>query len=210
VSQPLDRTCTLEPLGDIDHAAGEFWAQPFEMAKTGHNLSAYESNRLFLNAGGEFIDASFASNADIDSDSRAAMIGDFNGDGAPDLLVGSVGGGSLRLFHNRLVEGRHRVELRLVGTDSNRSGIGARIEAWCGEKRMMREVFPANGFMGQSPARLSLGTGTAERIDRLVIRWPSGLRQELTDVPVDRIVTITEGVAEPGLESFPHSAPREP
>src|SRR4051794_14287703 len=103
VSQPLNSTCRLAPLGKVDKEAGEFWvANPFMMPQLGLNLSSYERSRLFLSVkGSSFIDASYPSGTDIDSDSRAVIVADFDGDGWPDLLVGTVGGGPLRLFLNR-------------------------------------------------------------------------------------------------------------
>ena len=94
MSQPLDRSCLLPELGEVDKKAGEFWVQnPFLIPRNGGNLSAFEPNRLFLNTGDNaFLDASFASSANIDSDSRSVVAADFDRDGAPDLLVGSVGG----------------------------------------------------------------------------------------------------------------------
>jgi len=197
VSQPLDRTCKLQPLGDIDVEGGEFWSNPFEMAPNGDNLSAYERNRLFLSIDGErFIDGSFASGANIDSDSRSAMVGDFDGNTAPDLLVGSVGGGPLRLFENRMPTAG-RLVLRLVGTSSNRAGLGARVTMTLGERTLTRDLFAANGFMGHSPARLYLGTDGRESVDRLRIEWPTGEVQELTNVPTGGIVTVVEGDPQP-------------
>ncbi len=197
MSQPLDRSCKIEPLGKIDSAAGEFWTDTFEMPQNGDNLSAYETNCLFLNVDGtRFLDASFASNANIDSDSRSVMVGDFNGDRAPDLLVGSVGGGPLRLFLNEFPEGNHRVEIRLRGVESNRSAIGARAVAEASGQTIVRDLFAPNGFMGQGPARLNLGVGTADRIDKLTIRWPTGKQQVFEDLPVDCVIQIVEGAEE--------------
>jgi hypothetical protein len=197
VSQPLDRTCKIEPLGKIDSAAGEFWTNTFEMPQNRDNLSAYETNCLFLNVDGKrFLDASFASQANIDSDSRSVMVGDFNGDLAPDLLVGSVGGGPLRLFLNKFHEGNHRVELRLKGVESNHNAIGARAVAEVGGQKIVRDLFPPNGFMGQGPAWLNIGVGTAVRIDKLTIRWPTGKQQVFENVPVDCVIQIVEGAEE--------------
>jgi hypothetical protein len=194
VSQPLDRTCKIEPLGKIDSAAGEFWTHPFAMPGQRDNLSAYEPNNLFLNVDGtRFLDASFASHANIDSDSRSVMVGDFDGDRAPDLLVGSVGGGPLRLFLNRFPKEHHRVELRLKGVDSNHRAIGARAIIEANGKTIVRDLFAPNGFMGQGPARLNIGVGAADHIDRLTIRWPTGERQVFQDLPVDCDVEIVEG-----------------
>ena len=197
MSQPLDRTCKIEPLGKIDSAAGEFWTHTFEMPRQRDNLSAYETNSLFLNIDGtRFLDASFASQANIDSDSRSVMVGDFNGDLAPDLLVGSVGGGPLRLFLNQFPEGNHRVEVRLKGVESNHSAIGARAVVEANGKTIIRDLFASNGFMGQGPARLNLGVGSADRIDKLTIRWPTGKQQVFEDLPADCVIQIVEGVEE--------------
>ena len=80
MSRPLDRNAELPELGDVDREAGEFWIKnPFRIPSSGNNLSAYERNRLFLNVEGRaFIDASFASRADIDSDSRSVVVADFD------------------------------------------------------------------------------------------------------------------------------------
>ena len=195
VSQPLDRTCRVEALGEIDEEAGEFWVEsPFQMPRLGHNLSAFEANRLFMNVDGrQFLDASFGSRANIDSDSRSVVAADMNADGAPDLLVGSVGGGPLRLFLNRFETQHHRVRIELQGVASNRPAIGARVVLHCGSTKITRDLFPANGFMGQSPAELLIGVGPATRIDQLDIRWPNGNTQTLHDLPVDMRLQIVEG-----------------
>ena len=193
MSQPLDRTCRLEPLGEIDVEAGEFWSHPFEMAHNGDNLSAFERNQLFLNLNGDaFINASFASGVDIDSDSRSAMVGDFNGDALPDLLVASVGGGPLRLFLNRTPK-RGRITLRLVGTTSNRAGLGARVIMESEGQVIVRELFAPSGFMGHSPPHLYLGTDGRQVVDRLTVEWPSGRRLDLSDVPANSEITAVEG-----------------
>lgn len=194
MSQPLDRTCNIEPLGKIDTAAGEFWTHTFAMPKQGDNLSAFEPNKLFLNVDGKrFLDASFASQADIDSDSRSVMVGDFDGDRAPDLLIGSVGGGPLRLFLNRFPKEHHRINITLWGVESNRSAIGARVIIEASGRTIVRDNFAANGFMGQSPARLNFGVGSARKIEKVTIRWPTGRRQVFHDLPVDCDIAIVEG-----------------
>jgi hypothetical protein len=198
VSRPLDRNASLPELGEVDEEAGEFWVQnPFQITSSGNNLSAFERNRVFLNIDGtSFLDASFASGADIDSDSRAVVPADFNNDGAPDLLVGSVGGGPLRLFLNRFPQRGHRVRIDLVGVESNRPAIGARVIAHVGGRQIVRDVWPTNGGVGQAPVELILGVGQAEKIDRLTVRWPSGKLQEFRDLRVDSRIEITEGRSE--------------
>jgi len=193
VSQPLNRLCEHDALGDIDRDAGEFWVRtPFELPNQRKNLSAFERNRVYLNRHGRgFIDASFSSGADIDSDSRSVVSSDFDGDGVPDLLVSSVGGGPLRLFLNQIEQG-NRLRLNLVGVTSNRAGIGTRLIAEVGDQVITRDVFPENGCRGLGPVRASIGTGSAGKIDRLTLRWPSGTIQRFTDVVTPASLTIRE------------------
>lgn len=201
MAQPFDRSCQIEAKGKLDVEAGEFWMQnPFEMMSRGANLSAYERNRFFLNRDGQqFIDLSHESAADLDSDSRSAIVADFDRDGAPDLLVASVGGGPLRLFRNRIPSGAHRLQLTLKGTVSNSFGIGSQVTVRCGELRMVRDVFPASGLMGQMPVELNVGLGQADKIDELVVRWPTGETQTFADLPVNHRIRITEGESQPEL-----------
>lgn len=193
MSQPLDRLCEHEALGELNKQAGEFWVKnALDIPNQGENLSAYERNRVYLNvAGKDFIDGSFASGADIDSDSRSVIAGDFNADQKPDLLVGSVGGGALRLFINQL-EQPQRLQLELVGTKSNRMGIGTRITIEMGDSTITRDVFSSNGCMGLGPIQLSIGVGETEKIDKLSLRWPSGIVDELRNLAIKKH-TIREG-----------------
>lgn len=193
MSQPYDRLSQLDPIGAIDHEAGEFWVKnPFQMPGERNNLSAFERNRTFLNLdGGSFIDVSFASGADIDSDSRSVVAADFDRDGATDLLVGSVGGGPLRLFLNRFPQANY-AHIRLEGAASNRAGIGARLTATAGGRKLVRDLFPANGFMGQGPAEVVLGLGEATSIDRLEVRWPSGKTQVYSGLSANKSFLLKE------------------
>ena len=200
MSQPLDRNSSLPELGAVDREAGEFWVEnPFRMPRLGHNLSAYERNRVFLNRGShdrgskKFLDASFASQADLDSDSRSVVAADFDRDGRVDLLVGSSGGGPLRLLRNTVATANHSIHVSLVGRQSNRPAIGSRLEFQCGDRRLVRDLFAPNGCLGQGPAELTVGVGAAATIDRLTVRWPSGGTDEYRDLPVDCRITIQEG-----------------
>ena len=193
MSRPMDRDAVLPAIGAVDEEAGEFWVDnPFMMMTSGKNLSAYERNRLFLNRNGnDFVDASFASDADIDSDSRSVIPTDFDNDGNIDLLVGSVGGGPLRLFKNQIPTG-NSVRIDLV--NNNRAAIGSRVVLHCGQRKIVRDLFGANGFMGQSPAELHIGVGAVDAIDKLEVHWaePSGMRvQEFENLPVNCRIKFT-------------------
>ena len=195
MTQPLDRNARHEQLGPLDEESGEFWVEnPFDMAQQGMNLSSYERNRVYLNLDGhDFVEASFASRADLDADSRAVIAADFDRDGAPDLLVSSVGGGPVRLFRNTAPRQGRFVRIELEGTESNRRGIGARLVLEAGGRTIRRDLFPVNPGMGQGPAELSIGVGAVEKIDRLTVTWPTGKTQQFTDLPVDARLVIEEG-----------------
>jgi hypothetical protein len=80
----------------------------------------------------------------------------------------------------------------LRGDTSNRRGIGARLTAELSGRKIVRELYPTNGYLAQSPAQVHFGLAGDAKIDRLTIRWPSGRVQELTDVAADRHVVIDE------------------
>lgn len=193
MTQPTDRLAQLPEIGDVDKEEGEFWvSNPLMIPELGENLSAYERNKLFINVNGkQFIDGSFASSTDIDSDSRSVIACDIDRDGAQDLAVASAGGGAIRIFSNELPQ-ENRIEVWLKGVKSNRQGIGARLIAHCGKEQVMRDLFPVNGFMGMGPAVAWIGVGSAEKIDKLTIRWPTGETQELSDLNVNQSIRITE------------------
>lgn len=194
MSQPHNRNSQLKALGEIDTEAGEFWVEnPFMMPGIRANLSAFEQNRTFLNLDGtSFLDVSFATGADLDSDSRSAITADFNRDGTTDLLVASVGGGPLRLFLNRYPTGNF-VRLKLVGKKNNSLGIGARLIAEVGDRKIVRDVFPPNGFMGQGPVEIILGLGDAKKISRLSLRWPNKKEEQFVDLEAGSSYNLVEG-----------------
>jgi len=205
----MDRECLLPERGDIDAEKGEFWSEnPFMMLTSGDNLSAYEHNRMFLNQNGRrFLDVSSFSGCDIDSDSRSVIAADFDRDGRVDVLVGSVGGGPLRLFLNRLEsDGNHRVRIELNGTTSNRPAIGSRVTLKCGDRTITRDVFAHNPCMGQSPPELLVGVGAVQRIDEFSVNWPDGTNQSFTDLPVDVVLQITQGDDAVGSRAFKNAA----
>ena len=74
-----------------------------------------------------------------------------------------------------------------------RQAVGAQVVLRCGSTTITRDLFPANGFMGQSPAELVIGVGQATTIDQLVIRWPTGEAQTFANLPVDGRLRIVEG-----------------
>lgn len=162
-----------------------------------HNLSAYERNRIFLNADrGRFVEVSYLTTADLDSDSRAVAVGDFNGDGMEDMIVRNVGGGPLVMFENRWPK-THWLRVSLRGVTSNRLGLGAKLKFETKTRTMWRELYPVSSYQSQLPSHVHVGLGDADRVDRLTIYWPSGRVQTIADLPADKHMQVTEDVETP-------------
>ncbi len=170
------------------------------------SLSGGERNPFFLNRSGErFDDLSLISGADSEKDGRTVAIWDYDRDGFLDLAVINSNAPKLAIYQNQLageLPGRNAVFLRLRGANttlnatgkkSNRDGYGAVVRASVGGKVLRAEHRCGTGFAAQNSALMHLGIGTAEQIDSLTIRWPSGTVQQLGNLPAGYLVTITEG-----------------
>lgn len=122
---------------------------------------------------------------------RGAAYGDYDKDGDLDLLVTSSGG-SAKLFRNEGGSGNNWVTLRLVGKQSNRDGIGAKIRLRAGGITQSGSVKSGSSYCSQSQLALTFGLKNANRIDRLEVLWPKGKKQVLTELPINKAVTIHE------------------
>ncbi|HEV8578780.1 MAG TPA: CRTAC1 family protein [Thermoanaerobaculia bacterium] len=153
--------------------------------------SGYQRKKLFRNLGTQaFKEMAAAAGVDNDRDGRGIGMADFDDDGRLDLYQTSVD--QPALLYRNVSPARHWLELKLIGTKSNRDAIGARATLRVGGATLIREVNGGNGYASQSTVRLHFGLGAAAKVDAVEIRWPSG-RVEKVAVPVDRITTIKEG-----------------
>ncbi len=131
------------------------------------------------------------------SSARGCAFGDFDNDGRIDVLINSVNDVP-QLLRRQSSNGNHWIKLKLIGTKSNRSAIGARVRCVTGGHQQIEEVRSGGSFYSQNDLRIHFGLGRADRVDSLEIRWPSGAVDTLTNLKVDRIVTVREG----GVVSF--------
>jgi len=204
----LNQKAVCPAAGDLDDELGEFWLEnPWQ--PTDKNMSAYERNRLLLNSRNDgFADLSHASGgADLDSDSRAVVATDFDGDGMPDLLIRSSGGGPLRLFRNAFPHA-NSVQISLHGKTSDARGIGSQLIAKVGGQTLYREMQTQNCFRGQTPAEVRFGLQAAEQLDELEVRWPSGVIQRFGPLSAGSHYLITEGDANPANITNPQNGDR--
>lgn len=194
MAQPLARNKRVDAVTTLDKDRGEIWLDnPWKVGETNENLSAYEPNQVFLNMDdGPFANIGYVSAADSDGDGRGVCVADVTGDLQPDLIVRSSGGGPVKVYENRFPPA-NRLVVSLEGTRSNKLGIGATVVVEAGGKRITRQLFPENNFVTTQASQVRFGLGAAERIDKVSVLWPSGTRQEWSDVPMNTHVRLVEG-----------------
>ena len=152
-----------------------------------------QPNALFHNRGdGTFLDVSKQTASDHNGCARGLAVADIDGDGFLDLLVANLDQPPV-LLKNSGNDNRW-LEVQLVGLQSNRDGIGARLTLTAGGSRQIREIQSGTSFLSQHSLVAHFGLGRHQRVDELQIRWPSGIVQTLTDLPVNRMITVTEAV----------------
>ena len=159
------------------------------------NATFPQRNQLFLNVGdGRFEEYPEDGGAlSLKRVSRGAAFGDYDEDGDIDVLVANVTA-QPTLMRNDGASG-HWVRLRLEGRDSNRAGIGTRVEVTSGGQVQTDEVRSGASFLSQSDLRLLFGLGTATSIERVVVYWPSGRVEEYADLGVNQEHLLVEGAA---------------
>lgn len=162
-----------------------------------------EPNSVFRNLGnGHFEDVSATAGADFlrAAPYRGLAYGDLDNDGKIDLVVTALGG-PVRVFRNVTQNHNHWILLKLVGTRSNRMGIGAQIRITTDDgRRQYNEVTTSTGYAASSDPRVHFGLGASRMIRKIEIRWPSGMRQLLHDVTGDRLLAVTEPSAVPVID----------
>jgi enediyne biosynthesis protein E4 len=167
-----------------------------------------QSNSLFMNDGhGRFRDATAAAGLDTArAVHRGCGIADFDGDGRLDVAV-LTRGTPAELWQNDSRSANHWVIARLIGTTSNRDGIGARVQIG----GQVRTMTTAMGYASSSHAGLHFGLGTMPGPVRIRIDWPSGVRQIVDDATIDRVIEIREPAAMPVPRELGRaSGPRAP
>jgi len=122
--------------------------------------------------------------------SRSAAVADFDGDGRLDLIVNNFNDYPY-YFRNHFPQ-KNYLAFRLQGTKSNRDAIGALVKLYAGKDIMTRLVKPASGYLSQSSKTVHFGLGDRSKIDRLEIRWPSGLRQTIENPSMNQMHHIVE------------------
>ena len=176
---------------DIFYANGHVYP---EVGRLRSSVGYKQPKVLYQNlSGGRFRDVSRLAGQAVQRPiaGRGAAFGDFDNDGDVDIVVNPMNDVP-QLLRNEAESPGNWIQVKLVGTRSNRSAIGARGICITGDTRQVREVRSGGSYYSHNDLRLHFGLGEAEVIDLLEIRWPSGHIDRLRDLGVNRIQTIEE------------------
>ena len=151
-----------------------------------------QPNVLLRNNGdGTFTDVSTGSGTEDPGVGRGGVYLDYDNDGCLDIFVSNLRQ-KAKLLRNVCDSGLNWLEVDLVGRDSNRDGIGARIIAMVRGTTLIREVAAGSSQIGQNMLTVHFGFGPARHADSLIVQWPSGKVQTFEKVEANQRVTITE------------------
>ena len=163
--------------------------------------TTYKQRSLLLQRhSGRFVDVTADSGAlkDLVESSRGAVFGDLNNDGKIDIVMLNARTRPALLI-NETATTNHWVLLKLVGTRSNRSAIGALARLTAGGRTQVDEVRSGRGYQSAEDLRLHFGLAGQTNIDRLEVRWPSGTTNVWNNLPTDRVLRISEDGPAPSV-----------
>jgi enediyne biosynthesis protein E4 len=156
------------------------------------SLSGYEPSRVYINRGvAGWVDVAKRVGVTDEYDGRAVALADLSNRGSQDVIVANQNQPAV-LYRDYPDSTNHWIAFKLVGRRSNRSAIGAEVLLESGDLTQRRIVDGGSGFASQNDRRVHFGLGSREWVDRVLIYWPSGMRQVLPRPSIDGFVTVTE------------------
>jgi hypothetical protein len=159
------------------------------------NVGYAQPPQLFLNGGrGTFreVAAEVGGGFEQPKVGRGLAYGDFDRDGDLDLLI-TTNNGPAYLYRNDQLAVNHSIRFRLIGTKSNRDGIGATVRAFGGGLVQSRLVKGGSSYLSQSELPVTFGLGKSDQVERVVIDWPSGRTEEFKNLSAGHTYECTEG-----------------
>jgi hypothetical protein len=170
---------------------------PDDLIEQIHSQVKYEEPPLLFHNTGKSFENISAQSGPVFSQplsARGLAIGDFNNDGAVDVLI-SVNNGAPLLLKNNVGSKNHWLGIRLVGRKSNPDAVGARITYQAQDLKRTRMKVGGGSYLSDHDPRIVLGIGKRTKLDWVEIKWPlsGGATERLTELPLDRYITIVEG-----------------
>lgn len=185
------------------HAYEQGWDAINELIRSDGTWSGFERNVFYANIGDKtFADISAAAGLDFLEDGRAFALADFDHDGRLELFLKNRNAPQVRVLRNVMHSLPPSMAFRLRGTRSNPDAIGAVITLRTDLAQQTRELHAGSGFLSQHSKELVFGLGAAKGPVHASIRWPSGLVQELQDLPPNHRIWVEEGVKPARIEPF--------
>ncbi|HTS35046.1 MAG TPA: FG-GAP-like repeat-containing protein [Candidatus Solibacter sp.] len=179
------------------------WNAINELIRSDGTWSGYERNVFYANnRDGTFSDVSGALELDFVEDGRAFALGDFDHDGRLEIVLKNRSAPQLRLLRNVAADLPASISFRLQGTKSNRDAIGAVVTIEGSAGRQTRTLQAGSAFLSQHSKDIFFGLGESKSLARATIRWPSGVIQELQELPVNHRIWVVEGSDAPRVEAF--------
>ena len=138
--------------------------------------------------------------------SRGSALGDFDNDGDLDILVMNVNQPP-SLLRNDAPRHNRWIKFKLIGTKSNRSAIGSRVVVHYGGHSQAQQLLSQSSYLSCNDPRLHFGLGQQSRVD-VEVYWPNGLHETFTQLPVDQLVTLREGIGIVSSKGWPSTQPQ--
>lgn len=159
------------------------------------NVGYAQPPQLFLNQGnGKFRDVAAEVGGGFEKPrvGRGLAYADFDRDGDLDILL-TTNNGPAVLFRNDQLAGNHSIRFELQGTQSNRDAIGASVQIFAGELHQLRMLRGGSSYLSQSELPLTFGLAKRDKVDRVVIHWPSARSEEYKNLPAQKAYKCLEG-----------------
>ena len=193
------------------HDYEQGWNAINELIRSDSTWSGYERNVFYANnRDGTFSDVSAAVGLDFIEDGRSFALADFDHDGRQEIFLKNRNAPQLRILKNGQRDLPPSIAFRLQGVKSNRDAIGAAITIKTGKGRQTRMLQAGSGFLCQHSKDVFFGLGEATGPLRASIRWPSGLVQELRNLPINHRIWVVEGAEPNRLETFQSTSQSKP
>jgi hypothetical protein len=176
-----------------------------DLVAVGETKDGHGEVRLFRNLGPDgFKDVTVETGLDKIQlkEPRAIIVGDYDNDGAADLLITQNHGPAV-LLHNEGGNKNNSLQLALKGLNDNKSAIGTKVEVFSDGLRQKFEVYGSSGYLGQNSPYLTIGLGQAKEADVVRMLWPTGVLQDEIEVASNEIL---RGPPKPSNSTAPRSA----
>ncbi len=179
------------------------WNAINELIRSDYTWSGFERNVFYANnRDGTFFDVSAVVGLDFVEDGRSFALADFDHDGRLEVFLKNRNAPQLRILKNVVDDLPQSIAFRLQGTKSNRDAIGASVTVEAGSLRQTRSLQAGSGFLSQHSKDVFFGLGETKERVQATIHWPSGVTQELHNLPINHRIFVEEGSEPSRMDPF--------